>query len=186
MYNNVGLPPNGNLDELERVWSTMRSHGQTLQPVSLLVTLIHTPQEAHDLAIAWKLSNDEKRLGTFVASHRKKSYHIDTPLKYYLDLLVDGAWPQSVIELLWYCGHVEMAGEVIKWVENMPKLPVTGRELKGIGVVQGPEMGSLLKLLKDKWKDSYFTMNKEELLELAKKTRMKQADHEESLRTTKR
>ena len=68
-----------------------------------------------------------------------------------------------------------MAGEVIKWVENIPKLPVTGKDLKGIGMSPGPEMGGLLKLLKDKWKDSYFTMNKEELLELAQKTRVKQA-----------
>ena len=175
-YMYTGLPPNGNLDELEKVWSAMQSHGHTLQPVSLLVTLIHTPQEAHDLAITWKLSNDEKRLGTFVTQHRKKSYLVDTPIKYYFDLLVDGAWPKSVIEVLWYCGNVEMAGEVIKWVENIPKLPVTGKDLKGIGVSQGPEMGGLLKLLKDKWKDSYFTMNKEELLELAQKTRIKQAE----------
>lgn len=172
------------MDELKKVWSAMRSHGQTLQPVSLLVTLIHTTQEAHDLAIAWKLSNDEKRLATFIATHRKKSYLADTPIKYYLDLLVDGAWAKSVVELLWYCGNVDAANEVIKWLENLPKLPVTGKDLKGIGVSQGPEVGSLLKLLKDKWKESYFAMNKEELLELAERTRMKQA--EETARTTSR
>ena len=184
LYIIIGLPPNGNLDELKKVWSAMRSHGQTLQPVSLLVTLIHTTQEAHDLAIAWKLSNDEKRLATFIATHRKKSYLADTPIKYYLDLLVDGAWAKSVVELLWYCGNVDAANEVIKWLENLPKLPITGKDLKGIGVSQGPEVGSLLKLLKDKWKESYFAMNKEELLELAERTRMKQA--EETARTTKR
>ena len=47
---------------------------------------------------------------------------------------------------------------------------------------QGPEMGGLLKLLKDKWKDSYFTMNKEELLDLAQRTKVKQA--EETVRTS--
>ena len=164
------------------MWSAMRSHGRTLQPVSLLVTLIHTAQEAHDLAIAWKLSNDEKRLGTFIAQHRKKSYLSDTPIKYYLDLLVDGAWPKSVVELLWYCGNSKMANEVAKWLENMPKLPVTGKDLKGIGVGQGPEMGGILKLIKTKWKESYFTLNREELLELAQKTRTKQV--EEVAKTT--
>lgn len=181
----VGLPSNGNLDELEKVWSAMRSHGQTLQPVSLLVTLIHTTQEAHDLAITWKLSNDEKRLATFIAQHRKKSYLADTPVKYYLDLLVDGAWPKSVVELLWYCGNSEMANEVAKWLENVPKLPVTGKDLKAIGVAQGPEMGGLLNLLKNKWKESYFTLNREELLELAQKTRTKQME-EAAKTTTKR
>ena len=184
IFSIAGLPPNGNLEELEKVWSTMRSHGHTLQPVSLLVTLVHTPHEAHDLAVAWKLSNDEKRLGTFIAQHREKFYLTDTPIKYYLDLLVDGAWPKSVVELLWYCGNVEMAAEVGKWLENMPKLPINGKDLKGIGVSQGPEVGHLLKILKNKWKESHFAMNREELLELAQKTRTKQA--EETTRTTKR
>ena len=164
----------------------MKTHGQTLQPVSLLVTLTHTPQEAHDLAIAWKLSNDEKRLGTFIAQHRKKSYQADTSIKYYLDLLVDGAWPKSVVELLWYCGNSKMASEVTKWLENMPRLPVTGKDLKGIGVVQGPEMGGLLNLLKNKWKESYFTLNREELLQLAQKTRTKQIEEKAKIPMTKR
>ena len=59
---------------------------------------------------------------------------------------------------------------------------ISGRDLKSIGVSQGPEMGGLLKLLKDKWKDSYFTMNKEELLDLAQRTKVKQA--EETARTS--
>ena len=79
-----------------------------------------------------------------------------------------------------------MAGEVGKWIENMPKLPVTGKDLKAIGVGQGPEMGGLLKLLKNKWKESYFTMNREELLELAQKTRTKQIEEAAKTTTTKR
>ena len=78
-----------------------------------------------------------------------------------------------------------MANEVSKWLENMPKLPVTGKDLKVIGVGQGPEMGGLLKLLKNKWKESYFTLNREELLELAQRTRTKQAE-EVAKTTTKR
>ena len=58
--------------------------------------------------------------------------------------------------------------------------------MKGIGVSQGPEMGGLLKLLKDKWKDSYFTMNKEELLDLAQRTKVKQAEETSRTSTTKR
>ena len=79
-----------------------------------------------------------------------------------------------------------MANEVEKWLENMPKLPVTGKDLKGIGVDQGPEMGGLLKLLKNKWKESYFTLNREQLLELAQKTRTKQLEEAAKTTTNKR
>ena len=172
----IGLPPDGNLEELEKVWSNMKHSNCILQPVTLLVTLIHTVQEAYDLAHAWKLSNDEKRLGVFVVQHRQKAYNPDTPIKYYQDLLVDGALLGSVKELLHYCGNVMMAEQIMKW--KVPKLPVNGKDLKEEGFHAGPEIGHALKHLTTKWKDSYYTMNKEELLEFAHKIRLKQDEEE--------
>ncbi len=78
-----GLPSDGNLEELDRVWTRSHLQGNSLQPVSLLVTLIHTVGEAYDIAHHWKLSNNEKRLGVFVVEHRMKAYNSDTNMKYY-------------------------------------------------------------------------------------------------------
>lgn len=170
----LGLPKEGNVEELERVWTAMKGHGEALQPVTLLISLIHTIQEAYDLAHAWKLSNDEKRLGVFVVQHREKAYKATTPIKYYQDLLVDGTYLRSVIELLNYCDKVGMAKDLERW--QVPKLPVNGKDLKDAGFHPGTEMGSILRLLKTKWKESYFTASKEELIEIARKTRTKQEE----------
>ena len=154
--------------ELKRVWTTMQDHGHSLQPVSLLMSLAHSVQEAYDLAHTWKLSNSEKRLGVFVVQHRDAACTPDTPIKFYQDLLVDGAPLDSTLELLYYCGHVSVAKEIKEW--TVPKLPVTGKDLKLAGFPAGPGMGRLLRQLHVRWKESYFTLGKEELMAVAQKT----------------
>ena len=168
----VGLPADGCIAELERVWTTMYGHGHRLQPATLLMSLTHSVQEAYDLARAWKLSNNEKRLGVFVVQHKDTAYTPETPIKFYQDLLVDGAPTDSVLELLYYCGHVGVAKELEKW--KVPKLPVNGKDLKAAGFQVGPGIGRLLKMLHVKWKESYFTLTKEELMAAAEKTKRRQ------------
>lgn len=167
-----GLPPNGDTAELEKVWTAMQRHHCTLQPVTLLVTLAHTAQEASELSHSWKLSNNEKRLGSFVAQHRHHGYSPDTPLKFYQDLLVDGTPLTSVRELLHYCGLDKTAEEVGEW--TVPRLPVNGKDLKEVGFKAGPEFGRLLRTMRSRWKESYFTLSREELLETAVRTRERQ------------
>lgn len=164
----AGLPDGGSLTELEQVWGRMRDHGYPLQPVTLLMTLVHSTQEAYDLTHQWKLSNNEKRLGAFVVQHRTKTYSSDTPIKYYQDLVVGGAPRSSVLELLHYCGLPQTASEVAQW--RVPRFPVNGKDLMGVGFRAGPEMGRVLHVLQERWKESYFTLSREELLEAALKT----------------
>ena len=161
----AGLPEGGRLSELERVWSGMTALGYSLQPVSLLVALVDTVAEALDLAHAWKLSNNEKRLGTFIVEHRKAGYNSDTPLKYYQDLLVDGAPMNSVLELLHYCAQTDQAEQVGKW--KVPSLPVSGKDLKAAGFQTGPEMGRVIKRLRQRWKESHFSLGRDELVQIA-------------------
>ena len=150
----------------------MQGHHYTLQPVTLLVTLVHTVQEAYDLSHSWKLSNNEKRLGGFVAQHREHGYSPDTPLKFYQDLLVDGSPLYCVVELLHYCGRGKTAEELGRW--KVPRLPVSGKDLKEAGFKVGPEFGRLLRTLHSRWKESYFTLSREELLEAAVRMRDRQ------------
>ena len=144
----------------------MRERGHALQPVSLLVTLVRSVPEAYDLAHRWKLSNAEKRLGAFVAEHRAVAYSPDTPLKLFQDLLVDGAPQTSVLELLHYCDRGDLAAQLRRW--PVPRLPVNGRDLKGVGVPAGRALGRLLEELGRAWKSSHFTLTREELLDIAR------------------
>ena len=133
-----------------------------LQPVTLLIALVDSEAEAHHLTTAWKLSNHDRHLAAFVAQHRSVALVPSTPIKYYMDLLVDKAHIQSVLEALHYAGQHRMAEEVQGW--HIPQFPVNGKDLKEAGIQPGPELGRLLRRLHEKWKESYFTLTKEELL----------------------
>lgn len=154
------MPKDGNFAELERVWEEHRVHA--LHPVSLLIALVNGEAEAYRLTTAWKLSNHDRHLAKFVTIHRSAALDPSTPIKYYMDLLVDKAHIQSVLETLHYAGQHEMAEQVQGW--PIPQFPISGKDLKEAGVQAGPELGRLLRRLHEKWKESYFTLTKEELL----------------------
>lgn len=162
----VGLPGDGQLEELGIVWKSMSDGCYHLQPVSLLTALVRTVKEAYQLAEAWKLSNNEKKLGAFIAEHRTVAYCLDTNFKYFQDLVVDGTPLASVQELAYYCGRVEYAIRLSQW--EVPSFPVNGTDLLTAGFKKGPVMGKLLSHLRLKWKESDFALNKTELLALAK------------------
>ncbi len=150
------------------MWSRLQAQPQyLLQPISLLVTLVVSPNQAEELARQWKLSNSERQLGIFIAKHRIVAYKETTPLKYFQDLLVDKALKEHVIEVLRYCGRRDDADYITEW--KIPVLPVTGNDLIEAGVPTGSKMGKVLKLIKEKWKDSYYSLTREELLEMGLK-----------------
>ena len=145
--------------------------GGSLQPVSLLMALVTSSEEAHVLAHRWKLSNNERKLGVFIVEHRALAYRADLEIKTCQDMLVDGVLRQSVLELLHYCNRLELASELEKW--TVPKFPVNGRDLQSAGFKPGPGLGRMIRQLQSKWKESYFTLSKEELLETALREQQK-------------
>ena len=161
----TGLPEDGDQDELERVWSAMQARGDALQPVSLLMALVRSLEGAHLLTRSWKLSNNERKLGSFIVKHRTLGYKQDLQIKTCQDFLVDGVLCSSVVELMLYCDKAEMARQLQEW--KVPKLPVNGRDLQAAGFKPGPGLGKMLRQLHSKWKTSYFTLSKEELIESA-------------------
>ena len=48
-----------------------------------------------------------------------------------------------------------------------PTFPVNGKMLKEAGIKPGPQMGSLIKSIKEAWKASRFTLSAEELITTA-------------------
>ena len=164
----LGLPDPGWLEELEKVWKSMSDGCYHLKPVSLLVALVHTVDEAYRLAEAWKLSNNEKGLSAFIVEHRTVAYCLDTSVKYFQDLVVDGTPLATVQELAYYCGRVEYAIRLSQW--TVPSFPVNGTDLLAAGFKKGPTIGKLLGYLRQQWKESNFGLDKTELLSLALKT----------------
>lgn len=162
----------------------MRHKSLLLQPVSLLMALVHTVEEAYDLAHRWKLSNNEKRLGVFIVGHRKQAYQPDMPSKACHDFLVDGVPRRTAVELLHYCGRDDLARELQEW--KVPKFPLSGKDLQTIGFKPGPLLGRVLRHLQDKWKESYFTLDRDDLMESAEKERERHQTTELTEEATKR
>lgn len=132
-----------------------------------MVTLVRSPKEAENLSRKWKLSNLERQLAVFVATHRTATGDKETLIKYFKDLLVDNSQRHHVTEVLKYFGKWDDADEINQW--KIPVLPVVGNDLKEVGLSPGPQMGRTLKMIKESWKKSYYTLNKDELLEMVLK-----------------
>ena len=68
----------------------------------------------------------------------------------------------KVCELLKYQGEARLLAELTDW--STPRFPVSGHDLRRLGVTSGKEIGSTLQELRDVWKRSRYQMDKEELL----------------------
>jgi tRNA nucleotidyltransferase (CCA-adding enzyme) len=144
---------------LKNIWDTSIQCAQfirryTNNPITVLAAL--TSDES--IADTWKLSRDEKNLLHFLQSHIEYSSlkdlkHIATTVgrDYAIELAALTANPSD-----------------IDWIRtwNVPKFPVMGRDLIGMGVSPGPSVGELLDRLEQRWRDGDYQMTREELLHL--------------------
>ena len=74
---------------------------------------------------------------------------------------------ELVTEVLHYAGHSKMSKQLQKW--QIPSCPINGGHLKKVDINPGPQYGRILKELTEKWKESYFTLTEEELIQEALK-----------------
>ena len=161
----IGLPDNLNHNELHTVWE--RSRQLPVHPVTMLTSLLDSVDTTWEMMLRWKYSNNETKMAKFVATHRDKSKDPSTTIKYFQDLLVDRIPLETVIEVLHYAGLGEMATQLQRW--QVPICPINGGHLKKVGIKPGPQFGKILKELTEKWKESYFTLSEEELIQIALK-----------------
>lgn len=165
----LGLPhvSPAQLELFKTIWSRMKNY--TPQAVTLLVSLVDNVESVELLAKKLKLSNAEKQLGRFIASHRDLRDHADFPVKPYQDILVSSSAKcteqlrRQVIELLYYKGNSNLVEDIKEW--QVPAFPVNGNDLKQYNIKPGPSFGKILNRLKEMWKESYYTLSREELLE---------------------
>lgn len=164
----IGLPQvcSGKLESFKIAWNRLRGHNP--HAVTLLVPLIEGIEDVDILAKKLKLSNAERQLAKFFATNRIPVEH-EIPLKPYQDILVSVSIKTSeqlrnqVIELLYYHGKGELVKELAEW--KVPEFPVNGNDLKELKIKPGPNFGRTLSRLKEIWKESYFVLSREELLE---------------------
>lgn len=72
----------------------------------------------------------------------------------------------KVCELLKYQGEDKLLKQLCGW--SVPRFPVSGHDLRKMGITSGKEIGSTLQKLRDIWKKSSYQMDKDELLSYVK------------------
>lgn len=143
----------------------------SLAPDSLLrlAALLTDSSRASALSRAWKLSNaDSKRLAALLEFSRDIGANLSlAEQKKWLRRAGAALFRQSAIL------HGAITGEKPKdyapllslansWVP--PQFPLSGEDLKEIGMKEGKSLGDILKRLEEAWETSDYTLTREELL----------------------
>ncbi|XP_022600710.1 CCA tRNA nucleotidyltransferase 1, mitochondrial [Seriola dumerili] len=166
----TGLPPDGDVEEMKEVWQNAKDHSP--KPMTILAALFRCPEEVEKMDIRLKVSKEEKTLALFLIKYRRelrKSKDEPDSLKPFTDFIIDSRELDSqskVCELLKYQGEKKLLAELSRW--SIPRFPVSGHDLRRLGVTSGKEIGATLQKLRDIWKKSHYQMDKDELLSYVK------------------
>ncbi|EHB09879.1 tRNA-nucleotidyltransferase 1, mitochondrial [Heterocephalus glaber] len=167
----IGLPANASLEEFNKVSKNVDSFSP--KPMTVLASLFKVQDDVTQLDLRLKISKEEKNLGLFIVKNRKdlvKATDSSEPLKPYQDFIIDSREPDMtgrVCELLKYQGEHRLLKEMEQW--SIPPFPVSGHDIRKVGISSGKEIGALLQQLREQWKRSGYQMEKEELLSYIKK-----------------
>jgi len=107
-----------------------------------------------DIAKRWRLSNNESALLDFLVKNKNNS--LDQ--KKVEDMIADGVSKDLISAL------ATLQGKDVNIDAEVPTFPITGTDLIAKGMNPGPEIGTKLGQLKQKWKQSNFKATKDELL----------------------
>ncbi|KAF6716453.1 CCA tRNA nucleotidyltransferase 1, mitochondrial [Oryzias melastigma] len=162
----IGLPPGGDVDSMKEVWKKSRSLSP--KPVTILAALLRCPEDVEKMDVRLKMSREEKNLALFLVRQRRdlcRDHGEPDGLRPFTDFIIDSRDPDTqskVCELLKYQGEEELLSELSCW--SSPRFPLSGHDLRKIGITSGKDIGATLLRLRDIWKKSHYKMDKEELL----------------------
>lgn len=113
-----------------------------------------------------ELSNEEIETAKFIIHHREDRIG-HPPIRYCMDLHNDsmGKEPKicdRIAELLRYRGEADLLSEFLSWTPL--HFPVSGRDLFSKNVPIGPVFLKTITALRQIWKESNYSMSKEELV----------------------
>ncbi|KAM8917490.1 CCA tRNA nucleotidyltransferase 1, mitochondrial isoform 1-T2 [Spinachia spinachia] len=166
----IGLPPDGNIEEMKLVRNTAKDHSP--KPMTVLAALFRCPEEVEKMDIRLKVSREEKTLALFLVKYRRElCKSVDEPdsLKPFTDFIFDSReldTQSKVCELLKYQGEEKLLAELSRW--SVPRFPISGHDLRRLGITSGKDIGGTLQELRDIWKKSRYQMDKDELLSYIK------------------
>ncbi|XP_029773904.1 CCA tRNA nucleotidyltransferase 1, mitochondrial isoform X1 [Suricata suricatta] len=168
----IGLPANATLEEFNKVSKNVE--GFSPKPMTILASLFKVQDDVTKLDLRLKISKEEKNLGIFIVKNRKdlvKATDSSEPLKPYQDFIIDSRESDAmtrVCELLKYQGEHRLLEQMQQWC--IPPFPVSGHDIRKVGISSGKEIGALLQQLREQWKKSGYQMEKDELLSYIKKS----------------
>ncbi len=115
-----------------------------------------------------RLSNKQKKKLLFLLSNNIKTELTEKEQRKYISLL----GKELYCDLVKVCG-VESGANVDEYISlaqvlNIKKFPLSGDDLINIGYQPGKNLGRNLKLLRQHWEDSSYTLTKKELMLYAK------------------
>lgn len=131
---------------------------QTTNPLTKLAYLTANEDEAESVIARWKMSNEEKGLYTFLVKY--KDHHIDLILA--KKMVTNKVPKEYLFEYFNLQKDRISANMILDW--EMPMFPVSGKDLIGMGMKPGPEMGQALAKMKARWQDSGFELTRDDLV----------------------
>ena len=125
-------------------------------PVLALASMVH-PFVADLVADNWKLSNDDRKVLTFVTKNRDNfSFKMAV-----MNALLKPATKKQVFALADFVGDVSVRAFFNQ--ANVPVFPVDGNDLVAVGL-KGKDVGDAKAALMNAWVDSDFTADKDSLM----------------------
>uniref|UniRef100_UPI0035901DA3 CCA tRNA nucleotidyltransferase 1, mitochondrial-like n=1 Tax=Myxine glutinosa TaxID=7769 RepID=UPI0035901DA3 len=161
----IGLPVSS-LEEMLMVCE--RSLNLQPRPMTILSALFNNQEDVKKLDLRLKISREEKNLAIFLLKYRRDIRPGDEkdPLEPYKDLINQSRDPltrERTYELLKYQGERSLLSDLQQWI--VPCFPVSGHDLRVRGITSGKEIGIELQRLRQLWKQSGYTADKEILLD---------------------
>jgi len=153
----IGLPTFHDEKLLDRV----KKH--TENPATILASFVTSTSDVDALMSRWRFSAPERDLIKFIVAAKRGAFDSTVAKKMWTSPKIKNEY---VLELAAYFGRDDIINELKAW--KAPVFPVTGKDLQALGMEPGPEFGKVLSALEIKWKESDYTLSKEELLKLLK------------------
>ncbi|XP_015520219.2 CCA tRNA nucleotidyltransferase 1, mitochondrial [Neodiprion lecontei] len=163
----IGLPEKPDVAAFLEVHKRAEENGVRLRAISLISALLKDQEEVMLLHGRLKLSAFDRDLALFLVQHRVVTPS-EKPLKIYQKLVImpkgkNQGIKEFVCELFRYRGDLELLRVFADW--QPPRFPVGGDQLRQ-HVKGGKLMGLVITRLKERWIDSDFQLDREELLKL--------------------
>ena len=169
----LGLAPLIDLPTFaERRLNPAAEYQETRDPISLMAVYLATKENVSAQAAAWRWSVAEHDQASFLAFLLMG--FPDLTLRRAQSLVTRGVMKYWLSEGLRLLARGDDAAALLRW--PVPDFPILGRDLLDYGVPQGPEVGHVLRALKDQWDQSEFSLSKPALLDLVPTVRQHESD----------